>query len=161
MAAWQVDFYLVPRAAIGAAATALTPGELIARTGGVLPRFRRTISGGWTPSRVAAIVDRTARDVGPRGRQSHRRRFRRWPRTERDHPRDVRRLDSKFGAALIEFVRKFGALLVRRDGLIVEPTIAAYAGALRSSNAWRFANDPAAFLARARRRKRTTTRRRS
>jgi hypothetical protein len=60
---------------------------------------------------------------------------------------DVRRLDSKFGAALLDFVRKAGAVLVRSDGLVVEPIIAAYAAALRSSVAWRFANDPAAFWA--------------
>ena len=35
---------------------------------------------------------------------------------------DVRRLDSKFGAALIQFVRTADAVLVRKDGLIVEPT---------------------------------------
>jgi hypothetical protein len=60
---------------------------------------------------------------------------------------DVRRLDSKFGAALIAFARTANAVFVRGDGLVVEPTIAAYAGALRSSSAWRYASDPAAFLA--------------
>jgi hypothetical protein len=59
---------------------------------------------------------------------------------------DVRRLDSKFGAALLQFVRTADAVLVRSDGLVVEPTIAAYAGALRNSAAWKFANDPAAQL---------------
>ena len=60
---------------------------------------------------------------------------------------DVRRLDSRFGAALLEFVKRAGAVLVRGDGLVVEPTIGAYAAALRSSDAWTFASDPAAFLA--------------
>jgi hypothetical protein len=60
---------------------------------------------------------------------------------------DVRRLDSKFGAALIDFARKADAVLVRNDGLVVEARINAYAGALRTSDAWRFASDPAAFLA--------------
>ena len=59
---------------------------------------------------------------------------------------DVRRLDSKFGAALLQFVRTAGAVLVRSDGLVVEPTIAAYAGALRNSAAWKLSNDPAAQL---------------
>jgi hypothetical protein len=49
---------------------------------------------------------------------------------------DVRRLDPSFGALLLHFVRTAGAVLVRDDGLIVEPTIAAYAAALRTSQAW-------------------------
>jgi len=60
---------------------------------------------------------------------------------------DVRRLDSKFGAALLQFVRTADAVLVRNDGLIVEPQIGAYAAALRSSVAWQFASDPTSFLA--------------
>jgi hypothetical protein len=61
---------------------------------------------------------------------------------------DVRRLDSKFGAALLQFVRSIDAVLVRSDGLVVEPLIGAYAAALRTSEAWRFASDPASYLAR-------------
>jgi hypothetical protein len=61
---------------------------------------------------------------------------------------DVRRLDSRFGASLLQFVRVADALLVRSDGLVIEPIISAYAAALRGSEAWRYANDPAAFLAR-------------
>lgn len=60
---------------------------------------------------------------------------------------DVRRLDSKFGAMLLQFARIADAVLVRRDGLIVEPLVGAFAAALRSSAAWQFANDPAAHLA--------------
>ena len=60
---------------------------------------------------------------------------------------DVRRLDSKFGAMLLQFVRTADAVLVRRDGLVVEPQVGAFAAALRSSDAWRFANDPAEYLA--------------
>lgn len=60
---------------------------------------------------------------------------------------DVRRLDSTFGAALIVLVRGLGAVLIRGDGSVAEPTINAFAGALRGSTAWRFANDTAAFLA--------------
>jgi hypothetical protein len=148
MAAWQVDFYLVPRAAVGAVATILTPGELDS-------------TGWWTVAAFPADYQRRLDVVANRG-QSWSAQVETWGREDgnridvasedgRVHSVivrvDVRRLDSRFGAALIDFVRKLGALLVRRDGLIVEPTIAAYAGALRSSNAWRFANDPAAFLA--------------
>lgn len=55
---------------------------------------------------------------------------------------DVRRLDARFGAMLLQFVRTANAVLVRRDGLVVEPLVGAFAAALRSSDAWRFANDP-------------------
>ena len=60
---------------------------------------------------------------------------------------DVRRLDPKFGAALLLFVRAANGVLVRRDGLVVEATINAYTGALRRSRAWRYASDPLAWLA--------------
>lgn len=60
---------------------------------------------------------------------------------------DVRRLDARFGAALLVLVRQLGATLVRRDGVIVEPTIGAFGAALRGTAAWRSANDPATWLA--------------
>jgi hypothetical protein len=148
MAAWQVDFYLVPRAAIGIAATVLTPGELDSTEWWAVAAF---------PADYQLRLDM----VATRGR-SWTARLETWGSEDGNRVDvaledgrvqsviirvDVRRLDSKFGAALIEFTRKLGALLIRRDGLIIEPTIAAYAGALRTSIAWRFANDPAAFLA--------------
>ena len=37
---------------------------------------------------------------------------------------DVRRLDSKFGAVVIALVRKANAVLIRGDGLLVEPASA-------------------------------------
>lgn len=57
---------------------------------------------------------------------------------------DVRRLDAKFGALLLQFARTAGAVLVRRDGLVVEPMVGAFGAALRSSTAWQYATDPAA-----------------
>ena len=60
---------------------------------------------------------------------------------------DVRRLDTRFSAMLLQFARVAGAVLVRRDGLVVEPLAGAFGAALRSSDAWRYANDPAAWLA--------------
>jgi hypothetical protein len=60
---------------------------------------------------------------------------------------DVRRLDSAFGAKLLQFARIADALLVRRDGLVIEPTVGAFGAALRSSDAWKYATDPAAYLA--------------
>ena len=60
---------------------------------------------------------------------------------------DVRRLDARFGAMLLQFARVANAVLVRRDGLVVEPMVGAFGSALRSSQAWRYANDPAAKFA--------------
>jgi hypothetical protein len=60
---------------------------------------------------------------------------------------DVRRLDARFGAMLLQFARVAGAVLVREDGLIVEPNVGAFGAALRSSEAWRYATDPAAYFA--------------
>jgi hypothetical protein len=60
---------------------------------------------------------------------------------------DVRRLDARFGAMLLQFARVANAVLVRRDGLVVEPNVGAFGAALRSSEAWRYATDPAAFFA--------------
>jgi hypothetical protein len=60
---------------------------------------------------------------------------------------DVRRLDAKFGAMLLQFARIADAVLVRHDGLVVEPLVGAFGAALRSSSAWQYATDPAAYLA--------------
>jgi len=60
---------------------------------------------------------------------------------------DVRRLDSKFGAMLLQFAKAADAVFVRGDGLIVEPLVGAFAAALRNSDAWKYANDPAAHIA--------------
>ena len=50
-------------------------------------------------------------------------------------------------AMLLQFTRAAGAVLVRRDGLVVEPLVGAFGAALRSSEAWRYASDPAAYFA--------------
>ena len=60
---------------------------------------------------------------------------------------DVRRLDARFGAMLLQFARVASAVLVRSDGLVVEPNVGAFGAALRSSEAWRYASDPAAHFA--------------
>ena len=60
---------------------------------------------------------------------------------------DVRRLDSRFGAMLLQFAKVAGAVLVRRDGLVVEPLVGAFGAALRTSRAWQYATDPAAYFA--------------
>lgn len=60
---------------------------------------------------------------------------------------DVRRLDARFGAALLVLVRQLRATLVRRDGTVIDATIGAFGAALRGTSAWRTANDPATWLA--------------
>jgi hypothetical protein len=60
---------------------------------------------------------------------------------------DVRRLDARFGALLLQFVKTANAVLVRGDGVVVEPRAGDFGAALRSSDAWRYAADPAAFIA--------------
>ena len=60
---------------------------------------------------------------------------------------DVRRLDTRFGAMLLQFARIADAVLVRRDGVVVEPLVGAFGAALRSSAAWQYATDPAAYFA--------------
>jgi hypothetical protein len=147
MAAWQVDFYIVPRRALASRAE-LTPSVLEDIDWSATNSFPTDY-----PTRMAAIAAPArslSADLQTWGREDGNR-VDVWSdagRVIRVMARvDVRRLDSKFGAALLEFVRKAGAVLVRSDGLVVEPIIAAYAAALRSSVAWRFANDPAAFWA--------------
>ena len=60
---------------------------------------------------------------------------------------DVRRLDARFAAALLVLVRQLGATMVRRDGVVIEPTIGAFGAALRGTAAWRSSNDPVTWLA--------------
>ncbi len=60
---------------------------------------------------------------------------------------DVRKLDPRFGAALLGFLRSAQSVLVRSDGRVVEPTVGAFSAALRSDPAWAFANDPAVEIA--------------
>jgi hypothetical protein len=147
MAAWQVDFYLIPRRALAASA-ALTPAVLRDTDWWAINSFPSDYR--LRLSNVAASARSTSPNLETWGEDGGNRVDVRSAdgRVCRVMARvDVRRLDSKFGAALIVFARAADALLVRGDGLIVEPVINAYAGALRNSEAWRFANDPAAFLA--------------
>jgi len=147
MAAWQVDFYVVPRRALSAptrAALADTDwwGERGSRGGfpaNYAARLATVFAPPHTPSagvEVWGAEDGNRVDVSlESGRVS---RVMVWV--------DVRRLDSRFGAVLLELVRKADAVLVRNDGLVVEPLISAFGAALRNSSAWRFANDPAAWV---------------
>lgn len=147
MADWQVEFSIVPRRALAAGGVAaLRPSadaspwsaaSLPAGYQGKLAAFASPASSSsadvqsWGPedgNRLDVwLVDGRATKVTARV--------------------DVRRLDAKFGAMLLQFARTADAVLVRSDGLVVEPLVGAFAASLRSSAAWRFANDPAAQLA--------------
>lgn len=144
MAAWQVDFYVVPRRALPTSSDVAT---------GVL-----TDTNWWAsqdlPSdyqrRLAAIASAASSriaDLQTWGSEDGNR-VEAWSNGGRVGTIvariDVRRLDSRFGAALLHFVRSVDAVLVRSDGLVVEPLIGPYATALRTSDAWRFASGPAA-----------------
>ena len=148
MAAWQVEFYVIPRRAL-ASHGALDSSGLVGTpwwtTHGLPADYQKRLGdvASAAPSPTAelqtwGIQDGNRVDVWSEdGRVS--------AVTARV---DVRRLDSRFGAALLHFVRIAQAVLVRSDGLVVEPQIATYTAALRSSDAWKFANDPAEFFER-------------
>ncbi len=146
MAAWQVDFYIIPRRALlsrgrfESSDLAVTPWWA---THPLSPDYQRQLGAvapaGPSPSagvETWGSEDGNRLDVLSEGSRV----------TAIMARVDVRRLDSKFGAALLQFVRTADAVLVRSDGRVVEPTIAAYAAALRNSDAWKFSNDPAANL---------------
>jgi len=146
MADWQVDFYVVPRNAVTSRSE--------------LPSAALDDFNWWGASEFPADYQRQLSELAPLGTSTHAE-LETWGLADGNrigvwsadgHVRsvivrvDVRKLDSRFGAALLNFVRGAGAILIRRDGLVVEPTIGAYAGALRTSRAWKFASDPVAFF---------------
>ena len=148
MAAWQVDFYVVPRRAFASSGAVSAPAlsETKWWANHDLPAdYQR---------RLAAVAPAASSSTAELQTWGHvdGNRVDAWSENGRVSTLmtrvDVRRLDSKFGAALLQFVRSVDAVLVRSDGLVLEPTIGAYAAALRGSAAWKFASDPAAHLAR-------------
>lgn len=146
MADWQVDFYVVPRHAV-TARNELPSAALDDFKWWGAAEFPSDYRG--RLSELAPVVTSSHPELETWG-PADGNRIGVW--SDGGHVRsvivrvDVRRLDSRFGAALLNFVRAANAVLIRRDGLIVEPTIGAYAGALRTSKAWKFASDPVAFF---------------
>lgn len=147
MAVWQVDFAIVPRRAL--AATPRVPLRQILdsdwwSTQSLPPGYAQQI-GAIAPagSSWTAELQTWGEEDGNRVDV--------WfenGRAARISARvDVRRLDAKFGATLLQFARVADAVLVRQDGLVVEPLVGAFGAALRSSDAWRYASDPAAYFA--------------
>jgi hypothetical protein len=148
MAVWQVDFAIVPRRAL-----ATTPRVAI----------RDVLDTDWWRSeRLPSGYSQQLTAIAPVGSSSTSERqtwgdedgnrvdvwFENGRATRMTARVDVRRLDAKFGAMLIQFARVANAVFVRADGLVVEPLVGAFGAALRSSAAWQYANDPAAFLSR-------------
>jgi hypothetical protein len=145
MAVWQVEFAVVPRRAL-TTAPRLPLSALLDTDWWIAERlpFERHL-GAIAPSGPSWTTD--LQTWG----QADGNRIDLW--LDRGKPArmtarvDVRRLDATFGAKLLQFARVADAVLVRRDGLVIEPTVGAFGAALRSSEAWQFAADPAAFLA--------------
>lgn len=147
MAVWQVDFAIVPRRA------------LAARSRIALPPVMDT--NWWSTDRLPAGYFEKLAAIAPQASawapelqtwgDDDGNRVDLW--SENGKPArmtarvDVRRLDARFGAMLLQFARVADAVLVRRDGLVVEPGAGPFGAALRSSEAWRYATDPAAYLA--------------
>ena len=147
-AVWQVEFHMVPKRAVASAPNLLAPGALAESSwwnDASFPADHRTrLAAFMTPGssgvpNTEAWGDEDGNRIEVRSEGG---------RVARVRVRvDVRRVDARFGAALILLVRAADAVLVRRDGLVVEPSINAYSAALRGSSAWRYASDPVAWLA--------------
>ncbi len=145
MTSSQVEFLIVPRTAVAALRAPLTAATLSATAWWASARFpadyrERLAEVAPAESPVQADLESWSTHDGNRidvtssdGRVA-----------EARVRVDVRRLDPKFGAALLGFVKKAQAVLVRRDGAVAEPTVSAFSGALRSSVAWRFVSEASA-----------------
>ncbi len=147
MAIWQVEFAIVPRRAL-----ATTPRVALAQV---------VDTDWWSNERLPSGYSQQLAAIAPPGSSSAAElqtwgaedgnRVDVW--SENGKARrmtarvDVRRLDARFGALLLQFARIADAVLIRRDGLVVEPIVGAFGAALRTSEAWQYATDPAAFLA--------------
>ena len=147
MAVWQVEFAIVPRRAL-----TTTPR---------VPLSHILDTDWWSTERLPSGYSQQLAAIAPAG-SSWTEELQTWG--EEDGNRvdvwlengkaarmiarvDVRRLDAKFAAKLLQFARIADAVFVRRDGVVVEPLVGAFGAALRSSTAWQYASDPAAFIA--------------
>ena len=146
MAVWQVDFAIVPRRALASNPRALVSDILD--------------TDWWRAERLPAGFSQQLTAIGPAGSSSTPERqtwgeadgnrvdvwFENGRATRMTARVDVRRLDARFGAMLLQFARVADAVFVRADGLVVEPLVGAFGAALRSSPAWRYVVDPATYL---------------
>ena len=147
MAVWQVEFALVPRRALAARPRVALPPVMETdwwSAERLPPGYAQQLAAVAIPGSAAGAERQTWGDADGN-------RVDVWfedGRPARMSARvDVRRLDARFGAMLLQFARVANAVLVRSDGLLVEPDVGAFGAALRSSAAWRYAADPAAHFA--------------
>jgi hypothetical protein len=147
MAIWQVEFAIVPRRALATKTRVPLPKVMETDwwgTESLLPGYAQQLAA------IAPLGSSSAAELQTWGEEDGNR-VDVWSengRATRMTARiDVRRLDSRFGAMLLQFARTAKAVLVRRDGLVVEPNVGAFGVALRTSDAWKYATDPAAFFA--------------
>lgn len=143
MAPWQVIFYLVPHRAMATAPRVLDAGIV-------------ATADWWDPGTGAReLRDRLGVLVGPPTRTTPT--LESWGAADGNgvdvhlsagriarvvaHV-DVRKLDPKFGAALLGLARSMQSVLVRADGWVAEPTVGGYSTALRGDPAWAHANEP-------------------
>ena len=146
MAVWQVDFAIVPRRALAA-----TPS---------VPRSRVIDEDWWSDEHLPPGYSQQLGTIAPAG-SSATTDLQAWGKEDGNRVEvwfangraarmiarvDVRRLDAKFAAMLLQFARLANAVLVRSDGLVVEPQVGAFGAALRTSAAWQYASDPAAHF---------------
>ena len=144
MVAWQVEFAIVPRRAL--AGKPRVEGPLVMDTAWW---STERVPAGYSQhlAAVAPLASSSASEVQTWG-QADSNRVDVW--SENGKPTrmtarvDVRRLDARFGAMLLQFAKLANAVFVRGDGLVVEPLVGAFGAALRTSEAWLHATDPAA-----------------
>jgi hypothetical protein len=144
MAPWLVTFHIVPHRAMASAPGALTPAVLETTDwweASPLPAdFGARLGTIAAPAGEASSGVESWGSADGNGVDVHRR----GGRVSRIVARvDVRKLDPRFSAALLGFVRSSQAVMVRSDGRVAEPTVGAFSGALRGDPAWRHANEPA------------------
>ena len=144
MAVWQVEFAIVPRRAVAGKPRVEVPLAMD--------------TAWWSTERVPAGYSQHLAAVAPLASPSSAE-LQTWGEadsnrvdvwSENGKPTrmtarvDVRRLDARFGAMLLQFAKLANAVLVRQDGLVVEPLVGAFGAALRTSEAWQHTTDPAA-----------------
>ena len=150
MATWQADFFLVPRVAlpVGGQLTGEHARDTEWWAGIELPaNYRGQLSA------FALPAPSWSKDVEVFGVEEGNRIDVWRERSEVSNilvRLDVRAFDPKFIAGVLQFAKSTAAVLVRADGLVVEPEEARLFQALEGSPAFRFVTDPAAFFRRLR-----------
>jgi hypothetical protein len=137
MAAWHVEFYIIPKRALSSAPTPL-PRDMLETVkwwaGVALPvdyraRFAANLPAmNSTPPDVEAWGSEDGNCVVVESEAGRVIRVRASV--------DARQPDARFAAMLITFARAGGAAIVQSDGSAIEPTAGGFGLALRSSAAW-------------------------